>query len=96
LLSLTGPREVKRPEQGTPHPIILSLHPDSSFTNMPYLTRQIFSLSSHSWRTFLPVSWPVTIQYSDLIADRLGRLLCLERWDPDVMLGRIGGTRWFL
>jgi hypothetical protein len=95
-LSLTGPREVKTPEQGTPHPVLLNLHPDSTFTNMPYLTHQIFSLSWHSWRTFLPVSLPVTIQYSNLIADKLGHLSRLERWDPDVMLGRIGRTRWFL
>jgi len=96
LLSLTGPREVKTPQQGTPHPVLLSLHPDSSFTDMPYLARQIFSFSWHSWRTFLPVSLPVTIQYSNLIADKLGHLSRLERWDPDVMLGRIVRTRWFL
>jgi hypothetical protein len=30
LLSLTGPREVKRPEDGTPRPLFLSLHRDST------------------------------------------------------------------
>ena len=96
LLSLTGPSEVKFPEQGTPHPLLLSLHPESTFTNMKYLTDQVFSFSWHSWRTFLPVSEPVTIQYADLIANKLAQLSRLERWDPDVMLGRIGRTRWFL
>jgi len=38
----------------------------------------------------------VTIQYSDLIARTLGHLSLLDKWDPDVMLGRIGKTRWFL
>lgn len=96
LLCLTGPSEVKRPEDGMPKPLLLSLHKDSSFTDMTYLTRQVFAFACHSWRTFLPASAPVTIQYSDLIAKTLGNLSLLGKWDPDVMLGRIGKTRWFL
>jgi hypothetical protein len=96
LLCLTGPSEVKRPEDGIPSPLLLTLHKDSSFTDMTYLTRQVFAFACHSWRTFLPGSVPVTIQYSDLIAKTLGHLSLLDKWDPDVMLGRIGKTRWFL
>jgi hypothetical protein len=96
LLSLTGPQEVKRPEDGTPRPLLLSLHPDSTFTDMTYLTRQVFTFSCHSWRSFMPGSVPVTIQYSDLIANALGHLSLLDRWNPEVMLGRIGKTRWML
>ncbi len=96
LLCLTGPNEVKRPEDGMPSPLLLNLHKDSSFTDMTYLTRQVFAFACHSWRTFLPASVPVTIQYSDLIAKSLGHLSLLDKWDPDVMLGRIGMTRWFL
>jgi Piwi domain len=96
LLCLTGPTEVKRPEDGLPSPLLLNLHKDSSFTDMTYLTRQVFAFACHSWRTFLPASVPVTIQYSDLIAKTLGHLSLLDKWDPDVMLGRIGKTRWFL
>jgi hypothetical protein len=96
LLSLTGPREVKRPEDGIPRPLLLSLHRDSTFTDMTYLTRQVFTFACHSWRTFLPASLPVTIQYSNLIADALGHLSLMDRWNPEVMLGRIGTTRWFL
>lgn len=96
LLCLTGPSEVKRPEDGMPKPLLLNLHRDSSFTDMTYLTRQVFAFACHSWRTFLPSSVPVTIQYSDLIARTLGHLSLFDRWDPDVMLGRIGKTRWFL
>lgn len=96
LLSLTGPREVKRPEDGTPRPLFLSLHRDSTFTDMTYLTRQVFTFACHSWRTFLPASVPVTIQYSNLIANALGHLSLMDRWNPEVMLGRIGTTRWML
>ena len=96
LLCLTGANEVKRPEDGLPKPVLLSLHPDSTFSDMTYLSRQVFAFACHSWRTFLPGSVPVTIQYSDLIARTLGNLSRLERWNPDVMLGKIGKTRWFL
>lgn len=96
LLSLTGPKEVKRPENGTPQPLLLSLHPDSSFTDIDYLTEQVFAFSWHSWRTFLPISLPVTIQYPNLIADSLGRLSRLPWWNPDVMLDQIGKGLWFL
>jgi len=96
LLSLTGPREVKRPEHGTPRPLLLSLHQDSSFTEMSYLSEQVYAFACHSWRTFLPVSLPVTIQYSNLIADSLGKLSRLDRWNTGVMLGQIGKTPWFL
>jgi argonaute-like protein implicated in RNA metabolism and viral defense len=96
LLSLTGPREVKRPEDGTPRPLFLSLNRDSTFTDMTYLTRQVFAFACHSWRSFLPASVPVTIQYSDLIANALGHLSLTDRWNPEVMLGRIGKGRWFL
>jgi hypothetical protein len=63
---------------------------------MTYLTRQVFTFASHSWRAFLSGSVPVTIQYSNLIATALGHLSLLDRWNPEVMLGRIGKTRWFL
>jgi hypothetical protein len=96
LLSLTGPREVKRPQDGTPRPLYLNLHRDSSFTDMDYLTKQVFRFACHSWRTFQPVSLPVTIQYSNLIAKALAGLSVLDQWNGDVMLGRIGRTRWFL
>ena len=96
LLCLTGPSEVKRPVDGLPSPLLLTLHRDSTFTDMTYLTRQVFAFACHSWRTLLPASLPVTIQYSDLIARTLGNLSLFDRWDPDVMLGKIGKTRWFL
>jgi Piwi domain len=96
LICLTGPGEVKRAQDGLPTPLLLSIHKGSTFTDLTYLTRQLFAFSCHSWRTFLPASAPVTIQYSDLIANALGSLSQFERWNPDVMIGKIGKTRWFL
>ena len=97
LCTLVGPKELKRPTDGLPRPLLLTLHRDSTFTDLVYLTKQVYWFSSHSWRSFLPASMPVTILYSDLVAGLLGRLSQLgNRWSPSVMLGRIGTTRWFL
>jgi hypothetical protein len=96
LLCVTGSTDVKRPEDGMPQPLQISLHRESSFTDIPYLAEQVYAFSCHSWRSFLPGSLPVTIHYSNLIAGSLGKLSRLERWNPDVMLDRIGKTMWFL
>jgi hypothetical protein len=96
LLALVGPNEVRRPEHGMPSPLLLRLHDDSTFTDMTYLTRQLFQFSCHSWRSFFPGELPVTIKYSDLIAGLLGNLSGIPTWNPDAMLGRLANTRWFL
>jgi len=96
LLTLVGPTEVKTANQGLPSPVLLRLHPSSTFSDMTYLTRQVFLFACHSWRSFFPSELPVTIKYSDLIAKLLGNLGTLSNWNPEVLVGRIANTRWFL
>jgi hypothetical protein len=96
LLSLTGAKEVKRSQDGLPHPIFLRLHRSSTFQDTTYLARQIFAFSCHSWRSILPTPMPVTILYSKLVAKMLGQLETLPGWNSDILVGRIGETRWFL
>lgn len=96
LLTLTGADQLKTANQGIPAPILLRLHPSSTFSDMTYLARQVFLFASHSWRSFFPSELPVTIKYSELIARLLGNLGTLSNWNPDVMVGRIANTRWFL
>jgi hypothetical protein len=44
-----------------------------------------------------PEPFPITIRYSDLIAQRLAGLNAVEGWDSDaVHFGQIGSTLWFL
>lgn len=96
LMSLTGAKEVKRPQDGIPSPLLLRLHRQSTFDDTTYLARQVYTFSCHSWRSFFPAPMPVTILYSELIARMLGQLGTVSRWNPNAMLGRIGETRWFL
>lgn len=96
-LTVSGPRELKQATDGVPRPLLIDLHADSTFRDMLYLVKQALWFTSHSWRSFLPAPMPVTILYSDQVAKLLGKLDSLgRRWNPDVMLGRIGTTRWFL
>jgi hypothetical protein len=60
------------------------------------LADQAFSFSCYSWRSFFPAPLPITILYSELIAELLSGLRLVSDWDPDAMLGRIWRTRWFL
>jgi hypothetical protein len=96
LMTLTGPNDVKRPEDGLPFPVLLRLHRESTFDDVVYLAQQLYVFANLSWRSFFPSSMPVTILYSQLIAGLLGELYRVTRWNPDTMLGRIGRTRWFL
>lgn len=96
LVSVMGPEEVRQDNLGFPTPLLLKVHRDSTFSDLDYLARQVLAFCSHSWRNFTPTTLPVTILYSELIAKLLGRLGNLSRWDPDVLRGEVGRTRWFL
>lgn len=96
LVVFKGPQAVKREDHGLPRPILMRLHPRSTFTDMAYLARQAFALSAHSWRTFEKAGVPVTVSYSGYIAEKLSRLQDVPGWSNDTMLGRISKTRWFL
>lgn len=96
LLALTGFKEVKRPEDGLPRPVLMKVHRDSTFNDPVYLARQVYAFAGHSWQGFFPCGMPVTVEYSSMIARLLGQLATLPSWDPTALLGRIGWTRWFL
>lgn len=96
LVGATGARELKRATDGAPVPLRLHLHPASTFRDLRYLGQQVMMFASHSWRGFQPAPMPVTVSYSQLIARHMGKLGTTSRWNPDVLCGRIGTTRWFL
>lgn len=96
LLTLTGPRQLKTPVQGCPHPLLINLHRESTFKSLEYLTKQVFDFSFLSWRSFFPSTRPVTILYSDRIAELLGELRGVSNWNPDILKTKLRGSRWFL
>ncbi|MCY4172052.1 MAG: Piwi domain-containing protein [Bacteroidetes bacterium] len=96
LIYLIGNNQLKTNIDGHPRGVILSIHKDSSFQDLKYLSSQLFNFSSHSWRSYFPNSMPVTISYADLIARSLGWLNKLPNWNDDILIGKIGQTQWFL
>ena len=96
LVYLIGGRELRQASDGHPRGLIINIHRDSSFKDIKYLTTQLYSFSSHSWRSYFPNPMPVTISYSDLIAKNLGWLNQLPGWNDSIMIGKIGQSQWFL
>ena len=96
LVYLIGQRELRNDTDGHPRGLILDVHKDSTFKDIKYLSAQLYSFASHSWRSYFPNPLPVTISYSDLIARNLGWLNQLPGWNDSVMIGKIGQSQWFL
>jgi hypothetical protein len=96
LLTVKGPYDVKIVTQGLPQPLLLKLHPASTFTDIEYLAGQAFRFTAISWRRFYPSGRPVTILYSDLIASLLGRLRHVKNWNADIISTKFRTSRWFL
>ncbi|MDX2087841.1 MAG: Piwi domain-containing protein [Kofleriaceae bacterium] len=96
LVTVQGPTEVRREFSGFPRPVCVKIHRSSTFTDIEYLSWQALAFSALSWRNFPPTTAPVTVQYAKWIADLLGRLGTVSKWDPDVLRGGAGTSRWFL
>ncbi|UZJ36620.1 argonaute/piwi family protein [Prosthecochloris sp. SCSIO W1103] len=96
LLTLSGPHQLKTHLQGCPEPVLVSIHPESTFKNWEYLASQVFNLTFMSWRSFFPSSKPVSIEYSDFIAKMMGSLKDIANWNPDILTTKLRESRWFL
>ena len=96
LLSLTGPHQLKTHTQGCPEPILIDLHRESTFNSLDYVAEQIFKFTFMSWRSFFPSGMPVTITYSDLIANLLGQLRGIPKWNHDILVTKLRESGWFL
>lgn len=96
LLAVTGPELIKRPGSPLPHPIYVKLHNSSTFRDLDYLTEQVLKFTALSWRSTLPARKPVTIYYSELIADLLVQLRAVPDWSPALLNTSLKHSAWFL
>ena len=97
LLSVTGPMELKRPDQGCPTPLQIKLNGASTFSDLEYLARQVFEFSYMSWKTFNLLPMPITIAYSEVIAGLLGRLRRVRNWNANALqTTQLKASLWFL
>jgi hypothetical protein len=94
LLHLVGPLQYKN--RGMSPPIKLTLDRTSTFHDIDYLTGQVFGFSFMSWAGFHPITEPVTIVYSELIAGLTAELRCIPNMNLDMLLTKLADKRWFL
>ncbi|WP_192357303.1 argonaute/piwi family protein [Mesorhizobium mediterraneum] len=96
LLAVNAPRLIKRANAPLPTPLLVSLHPDSTFKDVDYLAEQALKFTSLSWRSTLPAATPVTVFYSERIAELLGRLKNTPNWSSANLNVKLKWSRWFL
>lgn len=96
LLTTNGPHQLKRPASPLPSPVLIHLHRESLYRDLDYLAEQVLKFTSLTWRSTLPAYAPVTIYYSELIADLLARLPAVGDWSPATLNTKLRFNRWFL
>ncbi|MEG5171997.1 Piwi domain-containing protein [Microcoleus sp. B3-D7] len=96
LLSTNGPILIKRSSTPLPTPLLINLHPQSTYRDLTYLSEQVLKFTSLSWKSLLPASDPVTIYYSELIAGLLARLKNVRGWSPAMLNIKLRASKWFL
>lgn len=96
VLALKGPRQLKRGTDGLPGPLLLRLHQDSTFTDLGYLSEQVYHFACHSWKAFGGASKPVTVRYSECLAHMMRGMREVPGWDEGSVDEPIGRKPWHL
>lgn len=96
LLQLQGAAERFTERRGFSHPVLIKVHPESTFKDLHFITQQIYCLSALSFRSYFPVRLPITIYYADMIAKLLGKLRYVPGWNPLVVNTGLSRKKWFL
>lgn len=107
LIQMLGANEIYTDRHGASAPVLIRIRipqrnfdtsslSEMLFTDIQYITQQIYSFTYLSWRGFRPRELPATMVYSDLIANLLGRLRKISGWQPNVLNFKLKQKKWFL
>jgi hypothetical protein len=96
LLAVNSHTLIKRANSPLPKPLLINLHQDSTFLDLDYLAEQVLKFTALSWRSTLPAGTPVTIYYSERIAELLVRLRQVPDWSATALQIKLRWSRWFL
>ena len=107
LVQMLGVDEMRTSKHGASHPLLIKILRPTSFeegdnlkellfSDLHYITQQIFKFSLLSWRSFMPNQNPATMQYSNLIAKILGKLRMMPGWKSEVINLNLKYKKWFL
>lgn len=95
-VAVNSHRLIKRANSPLPKPLLINLHQDSTFFDLDYLAEQVLKFTALSWRSTLPAATPVSIYYSERIAELLARLRQVPDWSATALSVRLRWSRWFL
>jgi hypothetical protein len=96
LIAVNSHTLIKRANSPLPKPLLINLHQDSTFLDLDYLAEQVLKFTALSWRSTLPAGTPVTIYYSERIAELLAKLRQIPDWSATALSVRLRWSRWFL
>ena len=80
LVAVNSHTLIKRTNSPLPKPLLINLHQNSTFLDLDYLAEQALKFTALSWRSTLPAGTPVTIYYSERIAELLAQLRQIPDW----------------
>ncbi len=80
---------------GSPAPWI-TLDKRSTFTDIEYLTQQLYWLSFMSVRSLNPGIAPATISYAEKVAHLTAHLRGVQQWTVDLIQQKLGRRLWFV
>jgi hypothetical protein len=81
---------------GSPAPLRITLDRRSTFTDIDYLTQQLYLLSFMSVRSLNPGVKPVTIAYAERLAQLTGQLRGVQQWTVQLIQQKLGRKLWFI
>lgn len=76
-------------------PLFITIDRRSTFSDIYYISKQIFWFAHLSSRSFMPAKNPITTTYPSLIANITDKLKMVENWDVDI-LKWMTKKLWFL
>lgn len=94
LVTIIGPEQYRG--YGCPSPIRMTLDKSSTYLDIDDLARQLFDLSFMNARSLNPAIKPVTILYSEFLADVVGHLRGVQNWSVELIQQKLGQRLWFI
>ena len=81
---------------GSPAPLRITLDKRSTFTDVDYLTQQLYLLSFMSVRSLNPGIAPVTVSYAERLAQLTAHLRGVQQWTVELIQQKLGRKLWFI
>jgi hypothetical protein len=81
---------------GSPAPLRITLDKRSTFTDIEYLTQQLYLLSFMSVGSLNPGIAPATVSYAEKVARLTAHLRGVQQWTVEMIQQKLGRKLWFV